>query len=83
MKWKGLWPNEGSMSVFGCRDWMKPPKTSIKINGVPSGIRTEHLQKSIKALSLEQLVPCGVFREYLSDYWHLKNVSAPFELVSF
>jgi hypothetical protein len=38
-----LWPYRGIISAFAQRDWGKPLKTSVKIAGVSTDKRTEHL----------------------------------------
>jgi hypothetical protein len=48
MNWKGFgrklsWPNLGTIPTFSMRNWGKPRKTSVRIIGVRTEVRIEHL----------------------------------------
>jgi hypothetical protein len=40
------WPNPSTIPEFCLQELMKPPKTSVRISGVLTAIRTEHLPKT-------------------------------------
>jgi hypothetical protein len=45
--WKGF-GRRGTVMVFAWTDCMKPRKTSVRIAGLPTEIRTEHLLNTIQ-----------------------------------